>query len=656
MSTWSHVTMGQGIYQRSLLHNRTDGGRVLQYRTYTTTATTIVRPSATTQQQNGPLSGSQSPVWDDTLLRDSTAIVRSGDSVAYILGISHVSKESCRLIEELIEEVGPDAVMVELCHERTGLLVDESAAKTGKNAWFSASVDIQGLPQEEYWPKKADLLGLLRTSRGYPVSTLGIQADADALLATGLFESVTPVTGPPPQSWDPMFVYIRESDEVIPGVELSSITFKVTPRRLPPVDSLKVVFENGNADEQISSSMHDIIMNKNSSTSRSTLDVLLRARHECLSNGIVTYEWQDDTGMHVTARVLQDQSHGIISGLENTVYRGKGIGITSFSRRFMGPNEDATTSPDGATAELVEVSPWDIHMNDRPRDTKEGQPSTTQGFLESYANAVTMQYAKYQADAGRKVGIVPGHAWRVALAAAARSRVPYVFLGDRLSSVTSQRLLQGMVISSLPYLATSAAISLASWVAPPLLLHATPSLPASAVITAASFLAAVWPLYSPIQEIQKFSEMSASQIEDAVRVTEPLQSASTAPFYLWGEDALIRWPGAEKPVIHDRDRYMAYAVYSILKNIPSGLTPTYAATSEEHHGTVYSYAMPKGSSPTICPPGKGQGQYSMSSPQKVVAIVGTAHVRGMQATLVNLLSNPSSDADNVLDDLSTLPS
>jgi pheromone shutdown protein TraB len=66
--------------------------------------------------------------------------------------------------------------------------------------------------------------------------------------------------------------------------------------------------------------------------------------------------------------------------------------------------------------------------------------------------------------------------------------------------------------------------------------------------------------------------------------------------------------------------------------------------------------MPKGSSPTICPPGKGQGQYSMSSPQKVVAIVGTAHVRGMQATLVNLLSNPSSDADNVLDDLSTLPS
>lgn len=616
---------------------------------------------ATTQQQEqnqnqnnrDTVSQNLETVKGDTLLRDSTAVVRDGDSLAYILGISHVSKESGRLIEELIEEVGPDAVLVELCHERTGLLVDESAAKTGKNAWFSGSVDIQGLPKAKHWPKKADLLNLLRTYRGCPVSTGGIQGDADVLLATGLFESVALVTGPPPQSWDPMFVYTRESDEVVPGVELSSITFKVTPRRLPPVESFKVVFENGNTDEQMSSLMHDIIMN--SSSSGTILDALLRARHECMGNGSITYEWSDN-GMHVTARVLRDQSHGsIVSGLEKTVLQGKGIGIAPFSRRFMGPtgNENAPKTPDG---HLIAVSPWENH----PRDDKQQgqqQSSTSQGFLESCANAVTMQYAKYQADAGRKVGIVPGHAWRIALAAAARSQVPYVFLGDRLSSVTSQRLLQGMVISSLPYVATSAAVSLASWVAPPVLLHATPSLPASLVITAASFLAAFWPLYSPIQEIKKFSEMSASEIEDAVRVTEPLQSASNGPFYLWGEDALIRWPGAETPVIHERDRYMAFAIYSILRNIPSGLTPTYAATSREHYGTVYSYAMPKGSSPTVCPPGKGQGQYSIDSsspPRKVVAIVGTAHVRGMHATLVNLLSNPTSET--VLEELSTSPS
>lgn len=646
MSTCFHV-LGHGLVSCPLRH-KTYNSRLIQPRNSNISCHATTQQNQNQNQNRDTVSQSLETVKGDTLLRNSTAVVRDGDSVAYILGISHVSKESGRLIEELIEEVGPDAVLVELCHERTGLLVDESAAKTGKNAWFSASVDIQGLPKAEYWPKKADLLNLLRTYRGCPVSTGGIQADADALLATGLFESVTPVTGPPPQSWDPMFVYTRESDEVIPGVELSSITFKVTPRRLPPVESLKVVFENGNTDEQMSSLMHDIIMN--SSRSGTTLDALLRARHGCMGNGSsITYEWSDN-GMHVTARVRQDQSHGsIVSGLENTVIQGKGIGIAPFSRRFMGPNgnENAPKTPDG---HLVEVSPWENH----PRDDTQ-QSSTTQGFLESFANAVTMQYAKYQADAGRKVGIVPGYAWRVALAAAARSHVPFVFLGDRLSSVTSQRLLQGMVASSLPYLATSAAVSLASWVAPPVLLHATPSLPASIVITAASFLAAIWPLYSPIQEIQKFSEMSASQIEDAVRVTEPLQSASDAPFYLWGEDALIRWPGAETPVIHERDRYMAFATYSILRNIPSGLTPTYAATSQEHDGTVYSYAMPKGSSPTVCPPGKGQGQYSIEStypPRKVVAIVGTAHVRGMQAILVNLLSNPSSSG-NVLEELST---
>lgn len=115
--------------------------------------------------------------------------------------------------------------------------------------------------------------------------------------------------------------------------------------------------------------------------------------------------------------------------------------------------------------------------------------------------------------------------------------------------------------------------------------------------------------------------------------------------HIYIQDALIKWPGAEGPVIHDRDEYMAYATYSILANEPQGLTPAYLRKKVTENASTYLYAMPTGGCSSVSPPGKGLGQFSLPSVTQsskdnnqmgkpkpintVVAIVGTAHVRGM---------------------------
>lgn len=106
---------------------------------------------------------------------------------------------------------------------------------------------------------------------------------------------------------------------------------------------------------------------------------------------------------------------------------------------------------------------------------------------------------------------------------------------------------------------------------------------------------------------------------------------------LWGEDALLSWPGAMQPIIHSRDAYMARSCAAAASGRPEGLTPAYVltrpATSSSGNSSaaaVLQYAMPVGGDPGPCPPGAGAGQYqALAGPNTVVAVVGTAHVRGM---------------------------
>ena len=99
---------------------------------------------------------------------------------------------------------------------------------------------------------------------------------------------------------------------------------------------------------------------------------------------------------------------------------------------------------------------------------------------------------------------------------------------------------------------------------------------------------------------------------------------------LWGEDALLNWPGALGPVITQRDQYMARACVAAAAGRPEGLTPAYVLAKGSGDGAVLQYAMPVGGEPGACPPGAGAGQYEpQPGPRSVVAVVGTAHVRGM---------------------------
>jgi hypothetical protein len=56
--------------------------------------------------------------------------------------------------------------------------------------------------------------------------------------------------------------------------------------------------------------------------------------------------------------------------------------------------------------------------------------------------------------------------------------------------------------------------------------------------------------------------MSAEEIEDAVAIKAPIAQSGdlSQPLKLFGEDALLDWPGALEPIIHDRDTFMARAL------------------------------------------------------------------------------------------------
>lgn len=601
------------------------------------------------------------------LLKDSTAVLRDGSGhTAYVLGVSHVSKESCNLIEELIHLVQPDAVMVELCKERTGLLIDGLVAQSGGHGWFTRRVDIQGVPRGKYWPSKESLIQLTMCGCGRPVSTQQIQQDADTLLATGLFESVVPVTGPPPAAWDPKFAVQsgENPDDIVPAVQLSSITFKVVPRTVPVAiisvtvvnELLDVAGDLGEWEAALQATVDEVLRNENITS----LDTLLAVRHSILNNAALDEElrmsmditFEGIEGGDVKVRVGAPQKKKEAeknsfcessrsdmvqkTGLEGTVDgQGKGIGIRPLSRPFS-PRTEPLGQPQSLGSPII--TPWkEDKLKQNQKSSKNFEAPTeaagSSSIVDSLAGMITSIYASYQAEAGKRVGISPGEAWRVALASSARNNVGYFFLGDRPASETGVRLAEGIVAGWIPYILAAIAISAGSWMIAPSLTDS--SIFSSGVATAAtiaSLTAASWPLISPILEVREFSKLSPQRIEEAVRVKEPLQrkgDLNKDPFYLWGEDALIRWPGAESPIIKERDVYMAFATYAILNNLPKGLTPLYLRQSDALQDT-YEYCQPDGSNANVCPTGKGAGYITCpDSINTVVSIVGTAHVRGI---------------------------
>jgi hypothetical protein len=98
-------------------------------------------------------------------------------------------------------------------------------------------------------------------------------------------------------------------------------------------------------------------------------------------------------------------------------------------------------------------------------------------------------------------------------------------------------------------------------------------------------------LHSP-QSLQVIIDLSSFVITDPNSIVDPETLCATqgknmdAPVEIWGEDALLQWPGARQPIITERDAYMARTIWSAATGAFSIL---HHLNSSEWHLRQYSY-------------------------------------------------------------------
>ena len=76
-------------------------------------------------QQEHPESSVPVPASDPEGFSENVAILERDGTTYYIVGTAHVSADSVREVEEVIERVQPDVVCVALCETRYAALTDE---------------------------------------------------------------------------------------------------------------------------------------------------------------------------------------------------------------------------------------------------------------------------------------------------------------------------------------------------------------------------------------------------------------------------------------------------------------------------------------------------------------------------------------------------
>lgn len=158
---------------------------------------------------------------------------------------------------------------------------------------------------------------------------------------------------------------------------------------------------------------------------------------------------------------------------------------------------------------------------------------------------------------------------QIAMEEAVQCGAAQVILGDRPAFVTQRRLAQGLWDALAPrvvigFLAFNTAIFAGGF---HIVDNAT-AYQAMGLALAGTFLGLL-PVALPFWEIYRFSEMNAEEIEAAVAVPEPVQSNLEVPLNLFGEDALLDWPGASESIIKERDQYMAKALAAAATGEPA---------------------------------------------------------------------------------------
>ncbi|KAH7616177.1 hypothetical protein Ndes2526B_g08279 [Nannochloris sp. 'desiccata'] len=735
VSLISPFSFGQGPYYSRISDNDVSKARSNQRQRISSAGTHSVRPTRANSSPSvlatASSSASTAPPNNNTSirhlpedLRNATAVVKAGDTEIYILGISHVSKVSVSHIQQLIATLKPDLVALELCRDRTGLLIPENSPPPQR--FHAPSVTITGYsPEDKNWPTLQQLTSRLKSEIQDDISASEIEDDVIELLSSGLFGTVRPVTKPCGPNGAPALMLDSSEDKLIMSAPLGKIDFLVSMRKLPPLQKLSFDIDFASTKTVFSEDFLTKIKEEALQSGKvDGLGALLRARAALIRAASGSQEEMKlkelsvaftgvETGtivVHISSNIITDS----VTGLEGTAVGGKGIGIQSFTRqapkklnkttssaaaaststttnagaglkimlndgkimssstgRSSSEAPDVVNANQAAAAADMAISTTALSKNSKNVEIEKWTDSELAygienysslhsgssggggggggGLAASFAAALTQEYAKYQAAAGRAVGIGTGTAWQAALESAAKCHTQHVYLVDRPASVTGRRLAQGIWKSYSPFLlgAVPAAITgaiITSSVADSTPLTSLATFAPSTFAVVVPLAAALWPILAPLLEIRKFSKMSAAEIEDIVKIKEPLQSNKSDIVALYGEDALLKWPGAMDSVIRERDEYMAKALVAVAMSSTAGtaataskgLTPAYVRRTENNSGSVhYRYAMPKGDTdPRVCPMGDGEGRFvlpssSSSLPRKMVAVVGTAHVRGM---------------------------
>eukprot|EP00879_Flechtneria_rotunda_P015305 GHRR01015999.1.p1 GENE.GHRR01015999.1~~GHRR01015999.1.p1 ORF type:complete len:671 (+),score=251.32 GHRR01015999.1:265-2277(+) len=206
------------------------------------------------------------------LLEAPNSAAPGGTTRVFLLGVSHVSKVSCKQAKDLIRAVKPEVVMVELCKDRLGLLIDSDNPDRRQETWHCRKVSIQGVPADDpLWPTAAQLHGLLISRIGAAISTRDIEADVNRLLATGLFGKGRPLAENAKAGEAPQFGAVKpdadketavgsqqdaaRNDGLYSGEvglqlvpPLGSLKFIVEPRKLPLITTM---------DSRLDSSLRD---------------------------------------------------------------------------------------------------------------------------------------------------------------------------------------------------------------------------------------------------------------------------------------------------------------------------------------------------------------------------------------------------------------
>lgn len=648
------------------------------------------------------VASTEAPVDLSPALRKTTAVLDApnpgapgGSTRVYILAMSHVSSVSCDQVRELIRAVQPDAVMVELCKDRLGLLATDFPA--GPRVWHTPAVKITGLLEGSGFPTADELATLCTCKPGRPISQADIEGDVKALQATGLFRSVRPNARPGTVQDAPLFVTSEEEggslrvDTVPP---FASLEFRCETRGLPEVSSLEVRVSSKAAAAGVDvpagrlQSIRDATMAAMRKEGARTVAVLMgmraRVRAEVGAAAAVDVVFDGvDTGEVEAVVVLQEATGALRTGLEGSAEEGAGAGIEVFDTasktasvrvgltssvppeaieaiaqkaavaRSGGADASPVAADDPAAAASTPLGRLSSLEGAaaRGRGTTQWRPWTwrelataadedpePQPLKDLLAEKLTRWYGGFQGQAGETVGVRAGDAWRVrpspplhalrcswavglsrsaacclqaqaacgcvqiALEEGVRCGAAQIVLGDRPAFVTQRRLAQGVWGALFPralggLLAFNAAVFCGSFgVADPGL--ASNAAAATLVATLASFA----PVALPFFEIWKFSRMGEKEIEDAVAVPESIQGDLGERMKLYGEDALLDWPGASESIIEERDEYMTRALVASA----SGAALCCVRAAHSSRTLAAHAALPGGGPERACPkPGAG---------------------------------------------------